>query len=178
MKIGTIALLVLAVLIVNPPLQMPASPHSATAADRSSPAPSSLRVHHDCLRGDLGIPRAHRERHDAEDDRRETDIRPIGYGAMLIEGLVGVTALIAASAMPPGDYFAINTTPATFANLGIPVVNLPDLEAAVGEAVAGRTGGAVSLAVGMAQIFSGLPGMRACSSTGTTSRSCSRRCSS
>src|SRR4029450_4510275 len=47
-----------------------------------------------------------------------------------------------------------------FAGLGIPAVNLPDLEAAVGETVAGRTGGAVSLAVGIAQIFSGLPGMR------------------
>ena len=45
---------------------------------------------------------------------------------MLIEGLVGIMALIAASAMYPGDYFAINTSPAVFAKLGIPVVNLPD----------------------------------------------------
>ena len=88
------------------------------------------------------------------------DIRPIGYGAMLIEGLVGIVSLIAATAMFPGDYFAINTAPATFATLGIPIVNLPQLEAAVGESVAGRPGGAVSLAIGMAQIFSGLPGMR------------------
>jgi carbon starvation protein len=79
---------------------------------------------------------------------------------MLIEGLVGVVALIAATAMFPGDYFAINTPAAAFAELGLPVVNLPQLEAAVGETVAGRTGGAVSLAVGIAQIFSGLPGMR------------------
>jgi carbon starvation protein len=91
---------------------------------------------------------------------RESDIRPIGYGAMLVEGLVGVMALIAATAMFPGDYFAINTPPAAFAHLGIPIVNLPSLEGAVGETVAGRPGGAVSLAVGMAQIFSGLPGMR------------------
>jgi carbon starvation protein len=91
---------------------------------------------------------------------RESDIRPIGYGAMLIEGLVGVMSLVAATAMFPGDYFAINTPPATFANLGMPVVNLPTLEAAVGEQVAGRTGGAVSLAIGIAQIFTGLPGMR------------------
>ena len=91
---------------------------------------------------------------------RESDIRPIGYGAMLMEGLVGIVALIAATAMFPGDYFAINTPPSVFANLGIPIVNLPDLQAAVGETVAGRTGGAVSLAVGIAQIFSGLPGMR------------------
>jgi carbon starvation protein len=88
---------------------------------------------------------------------RETDIRPIGYGAMLIEGLVGVIALIAASAMFPDDYFAINTSPATFATLGIPAVNLPELESAVGETVSGRPGGAVSLAVGIAQIFTGLP---------------------
>jgi carbon starvation protein len=79
---------------------------------------------------------------------------------MLVEGSVGIISLLAACAMFPGDYFAINTPPATFASLGIPIVNLPDLEAAVGEQVAGRTGGAVSLAVGIAQMFTGLPGMR------------------
>jgi carbon starvation protein len=91
---------------------------------------------------------------------RESDIRPIGYGAMLIEGMVGIVSLIAATAMFPGDYFAINTSPERFATLGIPIVNLPQLESAVGETVAGRPGGAVSLAVGIAQIFTGLPGMR------------------
>jgi len=49
---------------------------------------------------------------------------------------------------------------ATYADLGMQTVNLPDLSAQVGEEVAGRTGGAVSLALGMAQIFTGLPGMR------------------
>src|SRR6266568_4602944 len=91
---------------------------------------------------------------------KESDIRVIGFGAMLMEGLVGVMAIIAASAMHPGDYFAINTPPAVFATLGMAVTNLPALEAAVRESVTGRTGGAVSLAIGMAQIFSGLPGMR------------------
>ena len=91
---------------------------------------------------------------------KETDIRPVGYMAMLFEGLVGVMALIAASALHPGDYFAINTPPAVFANLNIPIVNLTDLQTQVGEAVVGRTGGAVSLAVGMAQIFAAIPGMR------------------
>src|SRR6185437_5922974 len=42
---------------------------------------------------------------------RERDCRAIGYGAMLMEGLVGITALIAASCLPPPDYFAINTDP-------------------------------------------------------------------
>ena len=79
---------------------------------------------------------------------------------MLFEGLVGVMALIAASALHPGDYFAINTSPAVFATLNIPIVNLLDLQSQVGETVVGRTGGAVSLAVGMAQIFANIPGMR------------------
>ena len=90
---------------------------------------------------------------------KETDARFIGFGAMLCESLVGVLALIAATSMYPGDYFAINTTPEVFAKLGLHTVNLDIFSREVGEKLAGRTGGAVSLAVGMAQIFKGLPGM-------------------
>jgi carbon starvation protein len=90
---------------------------------------------------------------------KETDARFIGYGAMLAESLVGVMALIAACSMTQGDYFAINTAPAVFAKLGMHTVNLDVISHQVGERLAGRTGGAVSLAVGMAQIFRGLPGM-------------------
>ena len=90
---------------------------------------------------------------------KETDARFIGYGAMMCEGMVAVLALIAACSMYPGDYFAINTAPAVFAKLGMHTVNLDLFSAEVGEKLAGRTGGAVSLAVGMAQIFKGLPGM-------------------
>jgi carbon starvation protein len=90
---------------------------------------------------------------------KETDARFIGFGAMLCESLVGVLALIAATSMYPGDYFAINTTPEVFAKLGLHTVNLNIFSQEVGEKLAGRTGGAVSLAVGMAQIFKGLPGM-------------------
>jgi len=90
---------------------------------------------------------------------KETDARFIGYGAMICESLVGVLALIAACSMHPGDYFAINTTPEVFSKLGMSTANLDPFSREVGEKLAGRTGGAVSLAVGMAQIFKGLPGM-------------------
>ena len=90
---------------------------------------------------------------------KESDARFIGYGAMIAESLVGVLALIAACSLYPGDYFAINTTPAVFSHLGLSTVNLDMFSREVGEKLAGRTGGAVSLAVGMAQIFKGLPGM-------------------
>ena len=92
---------------------------------------------------------------------KECDARTIGYGAMLCEGTVAVLALIAATSMHPGDYFAINATPAVFAKLGIQTVDLNLYSQQVGEQLAGRTGGAVSLAVGMAHIFRGLPGMHA-----------------
>ncbi|HVO18867.1 MAG TPA: carbon starvation protein A, partial [Anaeromyxobacter sp.] len=92
---------------------------------------------------------------------KETDARFIGYGAMMAESLVAVLALIAACSLFPGDYFAINVPPEAYAKLGYHVVNLDQFSAEVGEQLAGRTGGAVSLAVGMAQIFRGIPGMQA-----------------
>ena len=90
----------------------------------------------------------------------ERNILFVGYGAMLVEGFVAIMALIAACVMVPGDYFAINTAPAVFAKLGMTTTNLPELSTAVGETLAGRPGGAVSLAVGMAYIFSSIPFMK------------------
>jgi len=90
----------------------------------------------------------------------EKEIRMIGYGAMLVEGFVAIMALIAATVLMPGDYFAINCAPEVFKKLGMSVVNLPVLSTLVQENITGRPGGAVSLAVGMAQIFSGIPGMK------------------
>jgi carbon starvation protein len=89
----------------------------------------------------------------------ERDILFVGYGAMLTEGFVAIMALIAACTMVPADYFAINTSPQVFAKLGMQVQDLPALSAAVQENLAGRPGGAVSLAVGMAHIFSQVPFM-------------------
>jgi carbon starvation protein len=91
---------------------------------------------------------------------KESDMRPIGYGAMLCEGFVGVMAFIAVLSLAPADYFAINVPREKFGGLGMQVVDLPDLSRQVGEEVAGRTGGAVSLAVGMAHVFSSVPGLR------------------
>jgi carbon starvation protein len=114
---------------------------------------------------------------------KESDIRPIGYGAMLMEGLVGIVALITAASLPPDLYYDINTSlpdvpryqerldqlyaslgiaegkdPMHAANVDAPQhlpVDLASVENMVGgEALRGRTGGAVTLAVGMAFVFS------------------------
>ena len=161
MKIGTIAFLVVAVVFVNPELHMPAFSQFTRGGGPIIPGPlfpfAFITIACGAISGFHALISSGTTPKMID---RESDIRPIGYGAMLIEGLVGIMALIAASAMFPGDYFAINTSAAAFDRLGIPVVNLPNLEAAVGETVGGRPGGAVSLAIGIAQIFTGLPGMR------------------
>ncbi|WP_442603107.1 carbon starvation protein CstA [Paenibacillus sp. KN14-4R] len=88
---------------------------------------------------------------------RWTDIKPVAFGAMLVECLVAIMALIAAVSLQPGDYFAINSSPAVFATLGIDTVHLKELAAEIGMNLEGRTGGAVTLAVGMTYIFTKLP---------------------
>jgi len=82
-----------------------------------------------------------------------SDIKVVGFGAMLVECLVGIMALIAATALHPGDYFAINSAPQVFQTLGMNVENLPELSKEIGIDLEGRTGGAVTLAVGMTYIF-------------------------
>jgi carbon starvation protein len=100
--------------------------------------------------------------------QREAHARFIGYGAMLLESFVGVMAMVAACAMTPGVYFAINSpativgaTPEaaaqTISSWGYPLsaATMTGLAHAVGEqTLLNRAGGAPSLAVGMAQIFS------------------------
>ncbi|MDQ6421995.1 carbon starvation protein CstA [Paenibacillus sp. LHD-117] len=88
---------------------------------------------------------------------RWTDIKTVGFGAMLVECVVGIMALIAATALQPADYFAINSKPEVFEKLGMTVVNLPALNEAIGLDLEGRTGGAVTLAVGMTYIFTKIP---------------------
>jgi carbon starvation protein len=103
---------------------------------------------------------------------RETDARLVGYGAMLMESFVGVMAMVAAGILDPGVYFAINAPAGvvgstmqeatrTIAAWGFVVTpeQMQNLATSVGEeSLMARTGGAPSLAVGMAQIFSGVIG--------------------
>ncbi len=99
---------------------------------------------------------------------RETQARMIGYGSMLLESFVGVMAMVAACVLQPGVYFAINSpagvvgataeqAAATISAWGFPVTvaEMAQLARLVGEeSLLNRTGGAPSLAVGMAHIFS------------------------
>jgi carbon starvation protein len=94
---------------------------------------------------------------------RESCIRPIGYGAMCLESLVAIMALIAACTLEPGTYLSMNisgpaaATVAKVNSLGFPVTadEMNALAGQVGEkTLFGRTGGAATLAVGMAHIFS------------------------
>jgi carbon starvation protein len=97
---------------------------------------------------------------------KESHIQFISGGAMLFEGMVSILALIAACSLYPLDYFMINVPAEKLQHIlpqlhamGFTQSDLPALSAQVGEKIAGRTGGAVSLAVGMAQIFSSIPGL-------------------
>ena len=94
---------------------------------------------------------------------RESYVRPIGYGAMCLESLVAIMALIAACTLDPGVYLSMNVkgepvaTVAKVVSLGFPVTTeqMNQLANQVGEkTLFGRTGGAATLAVGMAHIFS------------------------
>lgn len=245
MKIGTIALLAIGVILVNPKIQMPGVTQYIHGGGPIVKGPLFpfvfITIACGAISGFHGLVASGTTPKMVD---KERDCRSIGYGAMLMEGLVGITALIAACAMPQDDYVAINTNPpvaviadaqgthgglarsatelakldgvltshdrellglpsgapasslagktvplasalalsnrslatlgynvdaeapratmlddADFARLGVKVKELPALQRQSDEVVAARTGGGVSLAVGMARVFSGLPGM-------------------
>jgi carbon starvation protein len=160
MKIGTIALLIIGVMVVNPELKLPAI---SRFTDGGPVVPGHLfpfvfiTIACGAISGFHGLIGSGTTPKMID---KESHARFIGYGAMLMEGIVGVVALIAASSLAEGDYFAINAPPDKFAALGLSVDQLPELAAQIGEKLTGRAGGAVSLAVGMSQIFAGIPGLR------------------
>lgn len=245
MKIGTIGLLVIGVIAVNPVIQMPGVTEYIHGGGPIVKGPLFPFVFITIACGAIsGFHALVASGTTPKMVDKERDCRAIGYGAMLMEGLVGITALIAACAMPQEDYVAINTNPqvaivageatrgeglardaaqlasvdavltphdrklfglepgqsvasiagrkmalghalalsnrtlaaldyhvdvaapratmledADFARLGVRVKELPAMQRQADEVVAARTGGGVSLAVGMARVFSGLPGM-------------------
>lgn len=88
---------------------------------------------------------------------RWKDAKPVAFGAMLVECIVAVMALVAAVSLEPADYFAINSSPEKYAEIGMEPVHLAHFEDEVNMDLEGRTGGAVTLAVGMTYIFKAVP---------------------
>ncbi len=256
LKIGTIALLVVGIVLVNPRIEAPMFSqwiHGGGPIVRGPLFPFVfVTIACGAISGFHALVSSGTTPKMIDNER---DCRAIGYGAMLMEGVVGLTALIAATSLPLRDYYAINTDPSVaivanaptrgpdgrpraatghgllrdaselhafglalsrrdrvrlglgasqpagalvgralplssalalsnpalaaagyhvdpaepaptslsnedFARLGVPVTDLPALSASAHERIAARTGGGVSLAVGMARIFSGLPFVR------------------
>jgi len=171
MKIGTVAALGVAIVVIGPTLKMPAL---TKFIDGTGPvvagsvfpfcfitiACAAVSGFHALISSGTTPKMLMRESH----------IRVVGYGAMITEMVVGIMALIAASAMEPGQYFAINmkgevaVVVAKVSALGYPVTTdqMSALAASVGETtMVGRTGGAPTFAVGMAQMFAGISGRNA-----------------
>ncbi|TRZ69882.1 MAG: carbon starvation protein A [Bacteroidetes bacterium] len=168
MKLGVVAMLAVGIIIVAPNLKMPAF---TTYAWGGGPViPGTLFPYLFITIACGAISGFHSLVSSGTTPKmimKESHIKFIAVGSMLSEGVVSVLALIAASSLFPLDYFQINVSPEKFNQIlpqlhamGFTTSDLPRLSAEVGEKVAGRTGGAVSLAVGMAQIFSSIPGLK------------------
>jgi carbon starvation protein len=169
MKIGTILLLALGILLVLPPLKLPAV---TQFVDGTGPVFAGKLFPFAFITIACGaISGFHALVASGTTPKmlmKETDARLIGYGGMLMESFVAVMALCAAALLDPGIYFAINAPLATLggnAQSAAEVIRgwgftvtpgqIDALAASVGEkSLLGRTGGAPSLAVGMAHIFS------------------------
>lgn len=176
LKIGVVLLLALGIMLVLPPIHMPAltDPTRFTGGMRPVVAGNlfpfcfitiacgSISGFH-ALVASGTTPKM---------VMREGQVRGIGYGAMCLESFVGIMAMIAACVLDPGLYFAVNSpaglvgaTPDAVAatvsawNFPVTAAQITDLASAIGEkSVLARTGGAPTLAIGMAHIFEKLIG--------------------
>ncbi|HEX6589465.1 MAG TPA: carbon starvation CstA family protein [Longimicrobiales bacterium] len=173
LKIGTILLLALGILITLPEIRMPAL---TQFIDGTGPVFSGKLFPFAFITVACGaISGFHALVASGTTPKmlpRESDARFIGYGAMLMESFVGVMAMIAAGILDPGVFFAINSPAGvvggtleaasqTISTWGFAVTpdQMTRLAESVGEeTLLARTGGAPSLAVGMAQVFAGLFG--------------------
>jgi carbon starvation protein len=177
LKIGTVAFLIVGVILVHPNLQMPAITPFVSGGGPVVPGKVYPFVFITIACGAIsGFHSLISSGTTPKMIAKETDARMIGYGSMLMEGVVGVVALIAATSLFPGDYFAINTQQTTDVQKAKYVRMVDDhtaqgfdlrpqeidrLQAESGEKnLRGRTGGAVTLALGIAKIFDGIPGLR------------------
>jgi carbon starvation protein len=175
MKIGTIALLAVGIAITLPPMQMPRFTEFAFNGQGPVFAGSlfpfvfiiiacgALSGFHSLVASGT-TPKL---------IQKESQVRPIGYGAMLTESFVAVMAMIAAVTLDPGVYFAMNANPALLGDtvqsasqavngfgFSVSPQTLQSTANAVGEdSIVGRTGGAPTLAVGISAIFAGVTGV-------------------
>ena len=172
MKIGTVAFLIIGVIFVAPQLHMPSTTPFVSGGGPIIPGKLYPFVFITIACGAIsGFHALISSGTTPKMITKETDARMIGYGSMLMEGLVGVVALIAATSLLPGDYFSINVDRArtdysafvethSTPEFDLHEQKLEELTQQTGEKnLRGRTGGAVTLAVGIAQIFSALPKM-------------------
>jgi len=175
MKIGTIALLAVGIALTLPPIHMPRFTEFAFNGEGPVFAGSlfpfvfiiiacgALSGFHSLVASGT-TPKL---------IQKESQVRPIGYGAMLTESFVAVMAMIAATTLDPGVYFAMNANPALLGDtvqsasqavnsfgFSVSPETLQSTANAVGEdSIVGRTGGAPTLAVGIAAIFAGVTGI-------------------
>jgi len=176
LKIGTIAVLIVGVILVHPNLNMPAFTPFTAGGGPVIPGKLYPFVFITIACGAIsGFHALISSGTTPKMIAKETDTRMIGYGSMLMEGVVGIVALIAATSLFPGDYFAINTAQKTDAQkaayvqmvdshsgegFNLKTQEIDRLEQESGEKnLRGRTGGAVTLALGIAKIFDGIPGL-------------------
>ncbi|MEQ1512738.1 MAG: carbon starvation CstA family protein [Lysobacteraceae bacterium] len=173
LKIGTVALLAIAICVALPDLKMPAV---TKFIDGTGPVFAGklfpflfITIACGAISGFHALISSGTTPKMLENER---DARLIGYGGMLMEAFVAVMALIAACVLDPGLYFALNspaaligTTPeaaaAAISSWGFTITPemLTATAAEIGESsVLSRTGGAPTLAVGMAQILHGIAG--------------------
>ena len=165
LKIGTILMLAIGIVFVHPTLEMPAITSFINGGGPVINGPVFPFIFITIACGAIsGFHAIIATGTTPKMITNEREILFVGYGAMLTEGFVALMALIAACTLMPGDYFAINTPVDAYQDLvamypHLATVDLPFFIENIGIDLHGRTGGAVSLAVGMAHIFHNIPFM-------------------